>query len=42
MGVGLGVDEVDPDWLGFHIALTKIPFLSCGDWAAKAVFLREK
>jgi hypothetical protein len=36
MGSGVGLGVIDPDWLGFHIALKMNPFLSYRDWAAKA------
>src|SRR5579875_512078 len=29
-GSGVGLGLIDPDWLGFHIALKVIPFLSLG------------
>src|ERR1035438_453018 len=35
-GSGVGGRFVGPGWLGFHIALKTIPFLSCWDGAAKA------
>jgi hypothetical protein len=32
----MGLGGIELDWLGFHIALKVIPFLSCWDGVAKA------